>query len=89
MLIKKFVQGQELKQIVTSQGALIRVSSDTTGLSTEFDFADVKNDLAEVTPIAVMTSKSEGESVFECDNTSVVIASNGDLYMSIVGDVEQ
>jgi len=89
MLIKKFVQGQEVKQIITSQGALLRVSSDTTGLSTEFDFADVKNDLAEVTPIVVMTSKSEGESFFECDNTSVVIASNGDLYMSIVGDVEQ
>lgn len=89
MVIKKFTQGQSVKQIILETGALLCVASDTTGISTEFDFADVKNDLAEITPLVATTFKSEGESVFECDNTSVVLASNGDLYMSIVGDVEQ
>ncbi len=89
MFIKKFVQGQEIKQIITANGDLLKVFSDTEGISTTFDFADVKDNLAEVTPFAVITSKSEGESIFECDNTSVILASNGDMYMSIVGDVEQ
>lgn len=87
MIIKKFVQGQEIKQIITDLGSLLRVSSDLTGLTTSFDFADVKNDMVEVTPIVILTAKSEGESVFECDNASVVLASNGDLFMSVVGDV--
>lgn len=89
MVIKKFIQGQTIKEIVTENGALLCVASDTTGISTEFNFADVKNDLAEITPLVATTFKSEGESIFECDNTSVVLASNGDLYMYIVGDVEQ
>ena len=89
MYIKKFAHGQTMKKIVTDAGALLCVESDTEGLSTTFAFADVKNSLAEIVPYVAYSSKSEEESVLECDNTSVVLASNGDLYMYIVGDVEQ
>lgn len=96
-MLKVFrASGQVVKTIITAQGALLLVEKNVQGtvfgetnipFSTTFDFADVKNDLAQVNPIMVKTGEAEGDCEYIVDNTAVVLSKEGYLYMYIKGDV--
>jgi len=84
MIIKKtFAHGQVIREIITENNTLLCAGSKTTGASTGFDFADVKNNFQELSPLAILTFESEGESVIICDDTNVALSKEGDLYLSI------
>lgn len=87
MITKKFKNGEAIKQIITDNGSLLMVQTNTTGLATTFAYADILNDLSELTPLAVLQGISNGSTEFVCDNSAVVLTNTGELFMKIKGDV--
>lgn len=87
MITKKFKNGETIKQLITDNGSLLMVQTNTTGLTTTFAYADVKDDLSELTPLAVLQGISNGSTEFVCDNSAVVLTNTGELFMKVKGDV--
>ena len=87
MITKKFKNGETIKQLITDNGSLLLVQTNTTGLPTAFAYADILNDLSELTPIVVLEGISNGSTEFVCDNSAVVLSNTGEIFMRVKGDV--